>query len=81
MKNRNFGLDVIRASAIILVLIAHIRYFFVHSYSDDNAFIVSGFLGVELFFVLSGFLIGQIVLKDFEYKISLKKIKNFYIIL
>jgi peptidoglycan/LPS O-acetylase OafA/YrhL len=50
-KRRNFGLDLIRASAISLVLLGHYAL----------AFPVGGVLGVELFFVLSGYLIGGIL--------------------
>ena len=53
---RNFGLDVIRATAIGLVLIAH--------YATVAP--VCGVLGVELFFVLSGFLIGGILYRTIQ---------------
>ncbi len=55
-KQRNFGLDVIRAFSIILVLLAH-RFTFKYEL---------GVVGVQIFFVLSGFLIGQILIKDFS---------------
>ncbi|OJW75083.1 acyltransferase [Spirosoma sp. 48-14] len=54
--NRYFGLDLIRAIAIILVLISH----FIKIYE------YIGFWGVELFFGLSGFLIGTILWRNFS---------------
>ena len=48
---RNYGLDFIRASAIALVIVAHYA----------TAAPVCGVLGVEVFFVLSGYLIGGIL--------------------
>jgi peptidoglycan/LPS O-acetylase OafA/YrhL len=58
-KNRIFGLDVLRATAILLVLVAHTWPS--KSYVQwPHAFAV---LGVELFFVLSGFLIGGILIR------------------
>jgi peptidoglycan/LPS O-acetylase OafA/YrhL len=61
---RVFGLDIIRATAIILVLIGHLG----HVGLMNNAYPMYqlGFFGVELFFVLSGFLIGQILIRDFQ---------------
>jgi peptidoglycan/LPS O-acetylase OafA/YrhL len=53
---RNFGLDLVRAVAISGVLAAH-------SVFDVG---LGAFLGVELFFVLSGFLIGGILLRSVE---------------
>jgi len=53
--NRSFGLDFMRAFAICLVLIAH--------FAKTNEFF--GFWGVEIFFGLSGFLIGQILWRNF----------------
>lgn len=64
---RIFGLDLVRAMAITLVLLSHIYYLI----DSSNPLLISisgifGFTGVELFFVLSGFLIGTILLKLFS---------------
>ncbi|MGV7107869.1 acyltransferase family protein [Flavobacterium sp. U410] len=65
-KKRIFGLDVVRALAISLVVFSHLYYLI----DSQDAFLISisglaGYLGVEIFFVLSGFLIGNILLKQF----------------
>ncbi len=67
--NRNFGLDLIRALSITLVLLSHTFIF--------NT-VELGVWGVEVFFVLSGFLIGQILIRDFQNGISLSGILNFW---
>lgn len=64
-KKRVFGLDVMRALAILMVVDAHAtialgKYYqgtFWHMLLPD---------GVELFFVLSGFLIGGILIRSYE---------------
>lgn len=65
-QNRIFGLDVLRASAILMVVSSHVLWI----YPKSNNFIASvlelfGFWGVELFFVLSGFLIGSILYQSY----------------
>ncbi|HGO4389025.1 TPA: acyltransferase family protein, partial [Klebsiella quasipneumoniae subsp. similipneumoniae] len=65
-KSYNHWLDFCRASAIILVLLSHGRYFLLPSLPQLNFFKFGGFLGVELFFVLSGFLIGKILLEKID---------------
>lgn len=62
---RYFGLDVLRASAIAMVLLSHFSESFAGFYAArPPAWIsVSGVLGVELFFVLSGYLIGGLLLE------------------
>ncbi len=64
--NRIFGLDLIRAIAILFVVFSHIYYLI----DDKNPLLIAlsglfGYAGVELFFVLSGFLIGSILLKKY----------------
>lgn len=76
---RNFGLDIIRACAIIFVLLDHGWYFLRNPNVHVNILAVFGYIGVELFFVLSGFLIGQILLREFVGQMSSMLLKRFYI--
>ena len=55
--HRSFGLDLARALAISFVILSH----FGHVQLD-----ALGFWGVELFFALSGFLIGHIIWRNFS---------------
>jgi peptidoglycan/LPS O-acetylase OafA/YrhL len=63
-QNRVFGLDLVRAIAIGLVLAAHygvvIPYWL--GYKPLYPVATLGLLGVDLFFVLSGFLIGRLLI-------------------
>lgn len=65
-KVRNPWLDVCRSLAIVMVLLSHGRHFLIPAWGDAAAFRIGGFLGVELFFVLSGFLIGGIAEQRFS---------------
>ena len=68
--NRIFGLDILRSVAILLVLYYHSRsllagFFQFRLFSNFIAFSdLTGVFGVEIFFALSGFLIGRIIIKD-----------------
>ncbi|MES2480154.1 MAG: acyltransferase [Bacteroidota bacterium] len=65
-KERNLGLDVIRAIAVTLVVLSHtVTVFYPYASYRAQVFLniftwAGGYYGVELFFVLSGFLIGGI---------------------
>lgn len=81
-KDRVFGLDLMRFIAIILVVFGHVRWMTKGFPAPIRALLHgSGILGVELFFVLSGFLIGGILLKEFEKNnnsLDFSSIKNFW---
>ncbi|WP_242206030.1 acyltransferase family protein [Aestuariivivens insulae] len=62
--NRIFGLDVMRAIAIAMVVLSHTTYIF-QGYHLQVVQLM-GIQGVELFFVLSGFLIGGILMRLFN---------------
>lgn len=61
---RVFGLDVLRALAILLVMIGHSSYHHHPPSWFKWFFDEQGTLGVELFYVLSGFLIGHILIRS-----------------
>ena len=69
------GLDTLRALAIVIVIIFHLQSF-LPNILEPIADI--GWMGVDLFFVLSGFLIGSQLLKPFTQGEPLKLI-DFYI--
>jgi peptidoglycan/LPS O-acetylase OafA/YrhL len=66
-KGHRPGLDIVRSVAILLVLAAHGTAFYgsvLARFGNPDTFSwLSGFLGVELFFSLSGFLIGGILIQ------------------
>jgi peptidoglycan/LPS O-acetylase OafA/YrhL len=62
-SDRNFGLDIVRAVAILLVVCGHGSYLLTNTWLDNFPYIKM-IDGVDLFFVLSGFLIGGILLKE-----------------
>src|SRR5579864_5075699 len=64
-KSRNVQLDVLRAIAILLVLSMHLML--VHTPRWWEALIVNhGWAGVDLFFVLSGYLISGLLFAEFK---------------
>ena len=73
-RERIFGLDLMRALAIVLVFVGHCLWIYPNANPlMVSAFQVFAFLGVEVFFVLSGFLIGGILYRlyiedDFKMK-------------
>lgn len=63
------GLDGVRAIAVLAVLLYHL---------DINGFFTAGFLGVDLFFVLSGFLITAQLLREFDREGTIA-LRDFYV--
>lgn len=61
---RNFGLDIYRSIAILMVLACHSFGFFYNGWFNATPLIWALGLGVEVFFALSGFLIGGILIRD-----------------
>ncbi len=61
---RVFGLDLLRALAIVLVMIAHSRPNALYGKPLGDYIDGLGAPGVEIFFALSGFLIGGILLRE-----------------
>ena len=94
-SKRIFGLDLIRAIAISLVIASHCLWFFPNAKGFILAsFNFAGYIGVEIFFVLSGFLIGNIIyrlyvieqfdrnkLVSFWKRRWLRTLPNYYLIL
>ncbi len=64
------GLDFIRGVAVVLVLFRHT--------SDESVLHKIGWIGVDLFFVLSGFLIAGLVFREFQ-KTGQFNAKRFFI--
>lgn len=65
-QNRTFGLDILRFFAVALVVYQHgifLYYPYVNQTIANIQLSLFGYWGVELFFVLSGFLIGRIFIK------------------
>ena len=62
---RVFGLDLLRAIAVLMVLSSHALFFVRPLFPAIQALSLFGYLGVELFFVLSGFLVGGIAIRSF----------------
>ncbi|WP_312296656.1 acyltransferase [Chryseobacterium sp.] len=75
-SERWYGLDHLRAAAIILVLMYHYRAFKHPQWIDEVGRF--GWTGVDLFFVLSGFLISGQLFKEIERKGKFS-VKIFYI--
>lgn len=77
------GLDGLRALAILLVFLRHNAYFFLEMQGKEPAqsplwnFMLNGWIGVDLFFVLSGYLITASLLRSDRHSWKLYAQKRF----
>ncbi len=78
---RIFGLDIMRAIAITLVVLSHSLWILPRTKNViTDGLSLAGVLGVEIFFVLSGFLIGRIIYNIYvRDDFSFKKVGYFWI--
>lgn len=80
-QQRIFGLDVMRAAAILFVVISHALWIFPEAKGTFvDIFRLMGVMGVEIFFVLSGFLIGRILFRIFINAEFKTKALNYFLI-
>lgn len=77
-SKREFGLDLVRALAILGVVISHSLPLFVMAGRKPYMDMAGGY-GVELFFVLSGFLIGSIFIRECDSGLSAGSLKRFWV--
>ncbi len=64
-SKRIFGLDFLRALSILLVLFSHISWIYQSDGLVGKMQDFSGLIGIELFLILSGYLVGTIIFKQF----------------
>lgn len=80
-KERIIGLDIIRCVAILSVIYAHGKILLPEKlYASYESFTVLRIDGVAIFFILSGFLVGRILIKMiFDTSFTKKELFNFWI--
>ncbi len=76
--HRIFGLDLMRAVAVSSVMYSHAGFLIFRQWPEKLAYASeAATFGVEIFFVLSGFLVGSIALKLFLNNPTPEDIRNF----
>ena len=77
-RDRNLQLDLLRCAAILGVLVAHTTIFRRPKWWWDRLAITPSWTGVDLFFVISGFLITWLLLREADNS-GRVNLKQFYI--
>lgn len=78
MRSKLHGLETLRAYAIVSVLLFHYQFFFGHPGWLESGFFKFGWTGVDLFFVLSGYLIHSQLLTEMDARKAVS-LDRFYI--
>jgi peptidoglycan/LPS O-acetylase OafA/YrhL len=82
-KSRRFGIDVLRTVAIICVVIAHFMPLAFTEWASTRDFfkwfLAMGSLGVNVFFALSGYLIGIILMRHIASIAQFAVVKRFWV--
>ena len=77
-SSRIFGLDLLRFFAIFFVMYLHAGRFFPRGYKTE--YLLFSYDGVGIFFVLSGFLIGRILINQLmKYQLNKNFLLDFWI--
>lgn len=71
-KGRIFGLDLLRVVAVFAVIIAHAGF-------SKISGIKFGYVAIESFFVMSGFLIGEMLIREFKDGFTFSDLKIFWV--
>jgi len=74
MQTRNQSLDILRGIAVLMVIVSHYSGLL----SKPSALLETGWVGVDLFFVLSGFLISGLLFSEFK-KTGVMNLKLFWV--
>ncbi|MCD6017997.1 MAG: putative acyltransferase [Bacteroidetes bacterium] len=71
-KKRIFGLDLVRSISVCAVVFAHSGYQYIMGFRY-------GVIAIEYFFVMSGFLVGEMLIREFHNGADFKLLMNFWI--
>ena len=75
MNSKKLEIQGLRATAVLMVIFYHTHRFY---FDDAFEFFKGGYIGVDIFFVISGYLITKILLNEVILKKKIS-IKEFYI--
>lgn len=71
-SKRIFGLDLVRSISVCAVIFAHSGYEYIAGFRY-------GVIAIEYFFVMSGFLVGEMLIREFKDGSNFKLLFNFWI--